>query len=95
MLRAGSLPAGLVYLEERTVGPSLGADSIHQGLVAGLVGLVAVLIVMLLYYSKSGINATIALVLNAVILIGALAYFDAVLTLPGIAGIILTDWYGG
>jgi preprotein translocase subunit SecD len=89
VLRAGSLPAGLVYLEERTVGPSLGADSIHQGLVAGIVGLVAVLIVMLFYYKKSGINAAIALVLNAVILIGALAYFDAVLTLPGIAGIIL------
>ncbi|MEO8658615.1 MAG: protein translocase subunit SecD [Bryobacteraceae bacterium] len=90
ILRSGSLPASIVYLEERTVGPSLGADSIQQGLVAGLAGLIAVVAVMLLYYKKSGINATIALVLNAVILIAALAYFDAVLTLPGIAGIILT-----
>jgi preprotein translocase subunit SecD len=89
VLRAGSLPASLVYLEERTVGPSLGADSIRQGLIAGLVGLVAVIAVMLFYYRRSGINATIALILNAVILIGALAYFEAVLTLPGIAGIIL------
>jgi preprotein translocase subunit SecD len=89
VLRAGSLPASLVYLEERTVGPSLGADSIRQGLMAGVVGLVAVIAVMLFYYRRSGINATIALILNAVILIGALAYFEAVLTLPGIAGIIL------
>lgn len=89
VLRAGSLPASLVYLEERTVGPSLGADSIRQGLLAGVVGLVAVVFVMLVYYKKAGINATVALILNAVILIGALAYFGAVLTLPGIAGIIL------
>jgi preprotein translocase subunit SecD len=89
VLRAGSLPAGIVYLEERSVGPSLGADSIQQGLRAGLVGLVAVTLVMLLYYRKSGINATVALVLNAIILIGCLAYFGAVLTLPGIAGIVL------
>ncbi|MFN3322080.1 MAG: protein translocase subunit SecD [Bryobacteraceae bacterium] len=90
VLRAGSLPASIVYLEERTVGPSLGADSIQQGLVAGLVGLIGVIIVMLVYYKKAGINATVALILNAVILIAALAYFEAVLTLPGIAGIILT-----
>ncbi len=89
VLRAGSLPASVIYLEERTVGPSLGADSIRQGLISGLVGLVAVLIVMLVYYRKAGINAAVALVLNAVMLIGALSYFDAVLTLPGIAGIIL------
>jgi preprotein translocase subunit SecD len=90
VLRAGSLPAGIVYLEERTVGPSLGADSIQQGLVAGLVGLIAVVLVMLVYYRKAGVNATVALVLNAIILLAALAYFDAVLTLPGIAGVILT-----
>ena len=78
------------YLEERTVGPSLGADSIPQGLIAGVVGLVAVVIVMLVYYKRSGINATLALILNAVILLAALSYFDAVLTLPGIAGVILT-----
>ncbi|HXG33089.1 MAG TPA: protein translocase subunit SecD [Bryobacteraceae bacterium] len=90
VLRAGSLPAGIVYLEERTVGPSLGADSIQQGLVAGTVGLISVVLIMLVYYRKAGVNATVALVLNAIILLAALAYFDAVLTLPGIAGIILT-----
>jgi preprotein translocase subunit SecD len=89
VLRAGSLPAGIVYLQEQTVGPSLGADSIRQGLIAGLVGLIAVIAVMLVYYKGSGVNATIALILNAVILIGVLAFFKAVLTLPGIAGIIL------
>jgi preprotein translocase subunit SecD len=90
VLRAGSLPAGIVYLEERTIGPSLGADSIQQGLLAGVVGLVAVVSFMLVYYKKSGVNATLALILNAVVLLAALSYFGAVLTLPGIAGIILT-----
>jgi preprotein translocase subunit SecD len=89
-LRAGSLPAALTIEEERTVGPSLGADSIREGFVAGIAGLVAVVFFMLFYYKRSGINATLALILNAVILIAALAYFDATLTLPGIAGIILT-----
>ncbi len=89
-LRAGSLPAGIVYLEERTVGPSLGADSIRSGMVAALAGLIAVVAVMLIYYKKAGINATVALILNAVILIAVLSYFNAVLTLPGIAGVILT-----
>lgn len=89
MLRSGSLPAGVVSLQEQTVGPSLGADSIRSGLMSGVVGVVAVIIIMLIYYSRSGINATVALILNAVILIGVLAYFGAVLTLPGIAGIIL------
>jgi preprotein translocase subunit SecD len=90
VLRAGSLPAGIVYLEERTVGPSLGADSIRDGLVAGAVGLAAVVLAMLVYYKKSGINAVIALILNAIILIATLSYFEGVLTLPGIAGVILT-----
>ncbi len=90
VLRAGSLPAGLLYLQESSVGPSLGADSIRQGFIAGSVGLFAVVTVMLLYYKRSGINATVALILNALILIAALAYFGAVLTLPGIAGVILT-----
>jgi preprotein translocase subunit SecD len=90
VLRSGSLPAGIQYLEERTVGPSLGADSIHQGLIAGIAGLIAVVVVMLLYYKKSGINAVLALALNTIILIAALSYFHATLTLPGIAGIILT-----
>ena len=89
-LRAGSLPASVEYLEERTVGPSLGADSIRAGLYAGIAGVIAVVLVMLVYYRKSGINATLALILNALILIAALSYFDAVLTLPGIAGVILT-----
>lgn len=90
VLRAGSLPASVVYLEERTVGPSLGADSIHEGLVSGAVGVTAVVLVMLIYYKKAGINATVALVLNAVILIAILAYAGATLTLPGIAGVVLT-----
>ncbi|HTS74563.1 MAG TPA: protein translocase subunit SecD [Bryobacteraceae bacterium] len=89
-LRAGSLPAGITIMEERTVGPSLGADSIREGAVAALAGLIAVVAVMLFYYKRSGINATLALLLNAVILIAALSYFDATLTLPGIAGVILT-----
>jgi preprotein translocase subunit SecD len=89
-LNAGSLPAGVKFEQESTVGPSLGADSIRQGFIAGIAGVLAVVVVMLIYYKLSGINATLALVLNAVILIAALAYFDAVLTLPGIAGIILT-----
>jgi preprotein translocase subunit SecD len=90
VLRAGSLPASVVYLEERTVGPSLGADSIRQGMVSGVVGLAAVVLVMLIYYKKAGINATLALILNAVILIAILAWAGATLTLPGIAGIVLT-----
>ena len=90
VMRSGSLPAGIQYLEERTVGPSLGADSIHQGYVAGIAGLAAVILVMLIYYKLSGINAVLALILNTVILIAALSYFHATLTLPGIAGIILT-----
>ena len=89
VLKAGSLPASLQYLEERSVGPSLGADSIRQGLLSGVAGLIAVILVMLVYYKKAGINASLALILNAVILIAALAYFGAVLTLPGIAGIVL------
>ena len=69
-LRAGSLPAGVKYEEERTVGPSLGADSIREGFLAGLAGVVAVVFFMLIYYRRWGINATLALILNAVILIG-------------------------
>jgi preprotein translocase subunit SecD len=89
VLRSGSLPAGIVYMEERTVGPSLGADSIRQGILSGVVGLVVVVLVMLVYYRKAGINATVALILNGILLLGVLAYFGAVLTLPGIAGIVL------
>jgi len=94
-LRAGSLPASVVYQEERTVGPSLGADSIREGFRAGIAGLIAVTLFMLFYYRRSGINATLALFLNAVILIAALSYAGATLTLPGIAGIILTIGMAG
>jgi preprotein translocase subunit SecD len=90
VLRSGSLPAGIVYLDERSVGASLGADSIREGIVAALSGLLAVIVVMLVYYKRSGINAVLALFLNTVLLIAALSYFHAVLTLPGIAGVILT-----
>jgi preprotein translocase subunit SecD len=89
-LRSGSLPAGVKPLEENSVGPSLGADSIHQGIVSGIAGLAAVVFVMLIYYKRSGVNAVLALVLNTVILLAAISYFHAALTLPGIAGVILT-----
>ncbi|OGD26230.1 MAG: protein-export membrane protein SecD [Candidatus Aminicenantes bacterium RBG_19FT_COMBO_65_30] len=89
VLKAGALPAGIKYLEERTIGPALGADSIRQGLVAGLVAIVAVMTFMVVFYKLSGFNAVAALLLNVLILFGALAYFKAALTLPGIAGIIL------
>jgi len=90
VLRAGALPAGIQTVYESSVGPSLGADSIHAGIVAGLAGLAAVIVVMLVYYKRSGVNAVLALFLNTVILLAALSYFKAVLTLPGIAGVILT-----
>jgi preprotein translocase subunit SecD len=89
-LKAGSLPARVLYEQESTVGPSLGADSIKNGFAAGIAGVIAVIVAMLIYYKKSGINATLALILNAVILIAVLSYFGGVLTLPGIAGIVLT-----
>jgi preprotein translocase subunit SecD len=89
-LRSGSLPAGVEYLRESSIGPSLGADSISEGMRAGITGLVAVVAVMLFYYRRSGVNAVLALFLNTVILLAAVSYFHAVLTLPGIAGVILT-----
>jgi len=94
VLRSGALPASIKYLSETTVGPSLGADSIRHGVMASLVGLLAVMAFMLVYYKGSGINANLALILNMVILIAALAYFGAVLTVPGIAGVILTVGMG-
>ncbi len=93
-LRSGALPAGIKYLEERTVGPSLGADSIRSGVQAAIYGMLAVLIFMLIYYRWAGVNADIALILNLVILLGFMGYFGAVLTLPGIAGVILTVGMG-
>jgi len=90
VLRAGALPAGLIYLEERTVGPSLGLDSIRKGIKASVAGAVLVFVAMLVYYRRAGLNAVVALILNAMLLAAAMAMFEATLTLPGIAGFILT-----
>ena len=89
-LRAGALPAPVEVLEERNVGPSLGADSVRQGLISIIVGFVLVLIFMGVYYKLSGAVAIMALLFNLLILMGALGFFGATLTLPGIAGIVLT-----
>jgi preprotein translocase subunit SecD len=94
ILRSGALPASIKYLEERTVGPSLGADSIHEGVRAAMVGMCAVLVFMLVYYRFAGINADLALILNLIILLGFLGFSGATLTLPGIAGLILTVGMG-
>ncbi len=94
VLRAGALPASIKYLEERTVGPSLGADSIRHGVQASILSLLVVMIFMVIYYRLSGVNAVLALIFNLVILLAALAMFGAVLTLPGIAGVILTIGMG-
>ncbi|HUE52457.1 MAG TPA: protein translocase subunit SecD [Terriglobales bacterium] len=94
VLNSGALPASIKYLEERTVGPSLGSDSIRAGVQAAVIGMLAVLIFMLVYYRGAGINADIALILNLVILLGFMGYFGATLTLPGIAGVILTVGMG-
>lgn len=94
VLRSGALPAGIKYLEERTVGPSLGADSIRSGVRAAIIGMIAVLVFMLIYYRGAGVNADVALILNLIILLGFMGYFGGVLTLPGIAGVILTVGMG-
>jgi preprotein translocase subunit SecD len=93
-LRTGALPATITYIEERTVGASLGADSIKQGVTAAVAGMLAVMVFMLIYYRGSGINADLALFLNLVILLGFMGFFNATLTLPGIAGVILTIGMG-
>jgi preprotein translocase subunit SecD len=90
VLRAGALPAGLTYLEERTVGPSLGLDSVKKGITASIVGALLVFVAVALYYRRAGWNAIFALILNAVLLAAAMALVEATLTLPGIAGFILT-----
>ncbi len=90
VLKSGALPAQMISLEERTVGPSLGLDSIRQGILAAIVGMVLVFIATVLYYRLAGVNAVLALIFNAVILLGAMAWINATLTLPGIAGFILT-----
>ncbi len=94
MLRTGSLPASISYLETRTVGPSLGAASIHQGVIAAVAGMLAVMAFMLIYYRGAGVNADLALVLNLLILLGFMGFSHATLTLPGIAGVILTIGMG-
>jgi len=94
MLRTGSLPASISYIETRTVGPSLGAESIHAGVVAAIAGMLAVMIFMLVYYKGAGVNADLALLLNLIILLGFMGFFSATLTLPGIAGVILTIGMG-
>ncbi len=94
LLRTGALPASLTYLENRTVGASLGADSIKEGVTAAVVGVLVVMAFMLVYYRGSGINADLALMLNLLILLGFMGYSTATLTLPGIAGVILTIGMG-
>ncbi len=94
MLRTGALPASIHYLEERTVGPSLGADSIREGVLASVIGMLAVMVFMLIYYRGAGINADLALFLNLIILLGFMGFTGSTLTLPGIAGVILTIGMG-
>ena len=94
ILRSGALPASLTYLREQTIGPSLGADSIRSGVIASVVGLLLVVAFMLAYYRLSGVNAIVALIFNLVILLGLMAYIGAVMTLPGIAGFVLTMGIG-
>jgi preprotein translocase subunit SecD len=94
VLRSGALPASMSYLEERVVGPSLGQDSIRSGITASLAGLILVVVFMLVYYKLSGINAIVAMVINLVILLGMMAYAGFTMTLPGIAGFILTMGIG-
>ena len=90
ILKAGAFPVGVQIAEERTVGPTLGQESIDDGILAALIGMSGVVVFMLVYYRLSGAIAIIALVLNMVIILGALAGFGAALTLPGIAGLVLT-----
>ena len=94
VLRSGALPANLTYLEERTVGPSLGADSIRAGVISAVGGLSLVTLFMLGYYKLAGFNALISIVINLIILMGLMAYAGATMTLPGIAGFILTIGMG-
>jgi len=99
ILNSGALPASIHYLEERTVGPSLGADSIRSGVRAAVIGMLAVLVFMLIYYRGAGINADVALIMNLIILLGFLGWstiagVNVALTLPGIAGVILTVGMG-
>jgi preprotein translocase subunit SecD len=94
VLRSGALPATLTYLEERTVGPTLGADSIRAGVTAAIGGLVFVMLFMLIYYRMSGFNAVASIIVNLIVLLGLMSYLGATMTLPGIAGFILTIGMG-
>lgn len=94
VLRSGALPASLTYLQEQTIGPSLGQDSVNKGVLASLLSLVMVTLFMLFFYKLSGVNAIVALIGNLVILLGAMSYIGATMTLPGIAGFILTMGMG-
>jgi preprotein translocase subunit SecD len=93
-LNSGALPASMSYLEERVIGATLGADSIRSGVLASLAGLALVVLFMLAYYKLSGINAIVAMVCNLIVLLGMMAYAGAAMTLPGIAGFILTMGMG-
>jgi preprotein translocase subunit SecD len=94
VLRSGALPANLTYLEERTVGPTLGAESIRSGVTAAVGGLVLVMLFMLVYYKLAGFNALTSIVVNLIVLLGLMSYLGATMTLPGIAGFILTIGMG-
>jgi preprotein translocase subunit SecD len=94
LLNSGALPASIHYIQENTVGPSLGIDSIRKGVEAAIIGMLAVMVFMLIYYRGAGINADLALFLNLVILLGFMGFTGATLTLPGIAGVILTVGMG-
>jgi preprotein translocase subunit SecD len=94
VLRSGALPCSMTYLEERVIGPTLGQDSIRSGVTAALAGLFLVVVFMLVYYKLSGINAIVAMVVNLIILLGMMAYIGSTMTLPGIAGFILTMGMG-
>jgi preprotein translocase subunit SecD len=93
-LRSGALPASLTYLEERTVGPTLGADSVRAGVAASIGGLALVVVFMVVYYKLTGLNAVISVAVNLLILLGLMAYLGFTMTLPGIAGFILTIGMG-
>jgi preprotein translocase subunit SecD len=94
LLKSGALPASIKYLQESVLGPSLGADSIRHGVTAGIAALIAVVGFMLFYYRGAGINASVAMILNLIMLLGFMAYLNSTLTLPGIAGVILTIGVG-
>jgi preprotein translocase subunit SecD len=93
-LRSGALPASLTYLQQQTIGPTLGADSIRSGIIASVTSLALVALFMLFYYRLSGVNSVVALVFNLIILLGAMSYIGATMTLPGIAGFVLTMGVG-